>query len=118
MLKKERKDVKMHNQGFISLSEYGEEKPIKSNLSLHLGEIFITVNAQNILTDSDISSALNRHKSGDWGELCKEDCMVNEDALKEHERIMSVYTSSNGKKFWIITEADRSCTTILMPEDY
>ena len=104
-------------QGFMSLSDY-EDKPIKSNLPLPLGKTVITANAKSVLTDSDISSALTRHQSGDWGELCEEDRMVNEYALKNGERIMSVYTSSNGKKFWVITEADRSCTTVLMPEDY
>ena len=104
-------------QGFMSLSDY-EDKPAKSNLPLPLGRTVITANAQNVLTDSDISGALSRHQSGDWGELCEEDRTVNEYALKNGERIMSVYTSSRGKKFWIITEADRSCTTVLMPEDY
>ena len=104
-------------QGFMSLSDY-EDKPAKSNLPLPLGRTVITANAQSVLTDSDISGALTRHQSGDWGELCEEDRMVNKEALKSGERIMSVYTSSNGKKFWVITEADRSCTTVLMPEDY
>lgn len=105
-------------QGFLSLSDYEEEKPAKSNLPLPLGRTVITTNAQNVLTDSDIANALNRHQSGDWGELCEEDKQVNEDALKDGERIMSVYKSSVGKKFWVITESDRSCTTVLMPEDY
>lgn len=105
-------------QGFLSLSDYEEEKPAKSNLPLPLGRTVITANAQNVLTDSDIANALNRHQSGDWGELCEEDKQVNEDALKNGEQIMSVYISNSGKKFWVITEADRSCTTVLMPEDY
>lgn len=105
-------------QGFLSLSDYEEEKPVKSNLPLPLGRTVITANAQNVLTASDIANALDRHQSGDWGELCEEDKQVNEDALKNCERIMSVYKSSGGQKFWVITEADRSCTTVLMPEDY
>lgn len=105
-------------QGFLSLSDYEEEKPVKSNLPLTLGRTVITANAKNILSDSDIATALSRHQSGDWGELCEEDREVNEDALENGFRIMSVYTSKNGIKFWIITEADRSCTTVLMPEDY
>lgn len=72
----------------------------------------------SILTDLDISNALNRHQSGDWGELCEEDKQVNEKALKDGDRILSVYISSGGKRFWVITEADRSSTTVLMPEDY
>lgn len=105
-------------QGFLSLSDYEEEKPVKSNLPLPLGRTVITANAKNILADSDIENALNRHQSGDWGELCQEDKQVNEDALNDGDRILSVYISSGGKRFWVITEADRSCTTVLMPEDY
>ena len=105
-------------QGFLSLSDYEEEKPAKSNLPLTLGRMVVTANAKNILSDSDIATALSRHQSGDWGELCEEDREVNEDALENGFRIMSVYTSKNGIKFWVITEADRSCTTVLMPEDY
>lgn len=105
-------------QGFLSLSDYEEEKPVKSNLPLPLGRTVITANAKNILADSDIENALNRHQSGDWGELCEEDKQVNEDALKDGDQILSVYISSGGKRFWVITEADRSCTTVLMPEDY
>ena len=106
------------SQGFLSLSDYEEEKPVKSDLPLSLGRTVITTNAQNVLTDSDIDNALNRHQYGDWGELCEEDRQVNEDALKDGNRILSVYISSGGKRFWVITEADRSCTTVLMPEDY
>lgn len=105
-------------QGFLSLSDYEEEKPAKSNLPLTLGKTVITANAKNILSDLDIATALSRHQSGDWGELCEEDREVNEDALENGFRIMSVYKSENGIKFWVITEADRSCTTVLMPEDY
>ncbi|MBD5114609.1 MAG: hypothetical protein HDT46_05305 [Ruminococcaceae bacterium] len=105
-------------QGFMSLSDYEEEKPVKSNLPLTLGRTVITANVKNILSDLDIATALSRHQSGDWGELCDEDREVNEDALENGFRIMSVYTSKNGTKFWVITEADRSCTTVLMPEDY
>lgn len=105
-------------QGFLSLSDYEEEKPVKSNLPLPLGKTVITANAKNVLTDSDIENALNRHQFGDWGELCEEDKQVNEEALKDGDRILSVYISSGGKRFWVITEADRSCTTVLMPEDY
>ena len=105
-------------QGFLSLSDYEEEKPAKSNLPLTLGKVVITANARNILTDLDINKALERHQSGDWGELCDEDKRANEDALKNGDRILSVYKSSNGKKFWIITESDRQYTTVLMPEDY
>lgn len=60
-----------------------------------------------------------RHICGDWGDLCDEDKEVNEDALVNGGRLMSSYTFENtGEKIWIITEADRSITTILFPSDY
>lgn len=105
-------------QGFLSLSDYDAEKPVKGNLPFPLGRTVITANAQKALSDRDIQNALNRHQSGDWGELCEEDKKINEEALKEGEQILSVYTSAEGKRFWVITEADRSCTTVLMLEDY
>ena len=61
---------------------------------------------------------IHRHSIGDWGELDDEDKAENELSLKEGFRILSSYTDRNGTKFWIITEADRSSTTVLLPEDY
>ncbi|MCM1224336.1 MAG: hypothetical protein NC548_58775, partial [Lachnospiraceae bacterium] len=61
---------------------------------------------------------LARHQSGDWGEVSKSDWMANNNALKSGGRILSAYTANGGKTFWIITEADRSHTTVLMPDDY
>jgi len=58
-----------------------------------------------------------RHLSGDWGKLCFEDWHANETALRDGERIMSVYEIDD-KTIWVITEWDRSVTTILFPEDY
>lgn len=67
---------------------------------------------------ADIRCGLMRHSKGDWGEVGKEDWQENEVALSEGLRLFSVFRSKNGKKFWIITEADRSVTTILLPEEY
>jgi len=83
-----------------------------------LGEIVIT---QNVLATVDIITAYEateRHKNGDWGDLCDEDKQRNDEALKHGDRLLSVYRNENGTKFWIITEYDRSVTTILLPEDY
>ena len=63
-------------------------------------------------------SALARHLQGDWGEVDKEDWQANEVALVEGERILSVYHSSTGVKLYVMTEHDRSVTTILLPSDY
>jgi len=62
--------------------------------------------------------ALQRHVAGDWGELDEEDKKANDGALQTGERLLSAYQSATGTKFWIITEADRSVTTVLLPEDY
>jgi hypothetical protein len=70
------------------------------------------------LTDEDVDIALARHQSGDWGEVCESDWKTNDDAIKNGFRVLSVYTGADDDKFWIITEADRSYTTVLMPSDY
>jgi len=61
---------------------------------------------------------LDRHARGDWGELPPEDAKANNRALKDGERLLSSYPLADGVKVWIITEWDRSYTTLLMPEDY
>ena len=72
-----------------------------------------------VLSSLDIAGALYRHQHGDWGEVGKADWQANERALKQGGRLLSVYkTAGNGTKFWIITERDRSLTTVLLPEDY
>jgi len=78
----------------------------------------VTANASNILTDEDIDTALARHESGDWGNVTDSDRRANDAAVKNGERILSVYKSADGEKFWIITEWDRSATTVLLPDDY
>ncbi|WP_253252288.1 hypothetical protein, partial [Comamonas thiooxydans] len=59
-----------------------------------------------------------RHVSGDWGDICAEDRQSNADALQYGYRLMSVYVISKAERLWIITEADRSSTTLLLPEEY
>ena len=61
---------------------------------------------------------LSRHLSGDWGELCEEDKQTNQEALEQGLRLLSAYRTTAGSKLWIITEADRSVTTLLLPEEY
>ncbi len=61
---------------------------------------------------------LNRHALGDWGDLDAEDIQANYEALTDGDRLLSLYQFEDGFKVWIITEADRSATTILLPEDY
>ena len=83
-----------------------------------LGQIVATPNALSQLTHEDTLRGIQRHQAGDCGDVSDEDRQENELSLKEGFRLFSVYHAANGVKFWIITEADRSATTILMPEDY
>jgi hypothetical protein len=70
------------------------------------------------LQQPDILTGLQRHQAGDWGDMDEDDRQANNCALTDGSRLFSVYHSANGVKFWIITEADRSVTTVLLPEDY
>jgi len=84
-----------------------------------LGNLVITANANTVLDSTDIQIALGRHITCDWGELCDEDWKLNDSAvIYNNDRLFSAYVDSNDRKFWIITEADRSCTTLMLPEDY
>lgn len=83
-----------------------------------LGILLITPQAQAELDPSDQLTGVRRHASGDWGELSDEDRQENQLSLQEGFRLLSAYTSRGGVKFWIITEADRSATTVLLPSDY
>ena len=56
--------------------------------------------------------------NGDWGELSESDRQANEHALKHDLRVLSAYTLRTGERIWIITEGDRSVTTILLPSEY
>ena len=83
-----------------------------------LGRIVTTPNADENLDPADVLSALARHARGDWGDVPAEDRAENELSLREGFRLLSAYEDRKGTKFWIITEADRSATTVLLPEDY
>ena len=66
---------------------------------------------------------LQRHLNGDWGDLCDEDRMPNDQALVDGSRLLSAYRLADGTKIWLITEAigengRRECTTFLLPEEY
>ena len=83
-----------------------------------LGHIVATPNALTRLAQDDILAAIQRHQPGDWGDVPEEDRQENELSLQQGLRLLSAYSSAQGVKFWIITEADRSVTTVLLPEDY
>ena len=82
------------------------------------GQIVITRGALDELAEQDVRRGLARHISGDWGELDEEDWKANDAALEHGGRLLSRYITPSGTTFWIITEHDRSVTTILLPDEY
>lgn len=85
-----------------------------------LGQIVATPGALEALNEARQSPVefLARHARGDWGEVCAEDKALNDEAVKDGSRILSAYRTKVGVKLWVITEADRSSTCILLPDEY
>jgi hypothetical protein len=85
-----------------------------------LGQVVSTPGALKALNETGQSpmTFLDRHVSGDWGDLDAEDRQENELSLIEGCRILSAYHLADGTKIWIITEADRSSTCVLLPDEY
>ena len=85
-----------------------------------IGKLVATPGVIEALADSRQSPMefVARHLRGDWGDCCQEDRQANEDALLNGERLLSVYQTAKGVKIWLITEADRSSTCLLLPEEY
>jgi hypothetical protein len=85
-----------------------------------LGQIVATPGAIDALIRAHQSAHdfLDRHREGDWGDLQNEDKAENEYSLEHCFRILSSYTTSAGEELCVITEADRSATTLLLPEEY
>jgi len=84
---------------------------------IELGRVVITRGAMATLKEANVHDALRRHESCDWGTLCDEDREANDLAVREKLRLVSVYYSDE-TKFYVITEWDRSATTVLLPEEY
>jgi len=89
-----------------------------------LGQLVFTRGVNDKVADSGdfakfVLGSLKRHAIGDWGDMCQEDKAENELALRQGRlRLFSAYEAEGLTKIWIITEADRSATTILFPEEY
>ncbi len=83
-----------------------------------MGRTVITPAAAAEIPPEEVLRALDKHGRGEWGNLDEADLNENEFSLKNGFRLLSAYQTENGTKFWIITEADRSVTTILLPGDY
>jgi hypothetical protein len=85
-----------------------------------LGSTYITPGARDALAEAGQGARafLARHVTGDWGDVACDDKRENEFSLDKHLRIFSAYHTTEGVKVWIITEADRSATTIHLPGEY
>jgi hypothetical protein len=94
------------------------------NISMHpkfeLGQIVATLGAIEALQDAgqDPSFFLDQHIVGNWGTVGQDDWKLNDEALKAGERLLSAYTTLKGVRIWLITEADRSSTCLLLPKEY
>ena len=97
--------------------------PPEKMRGLNFGQIAFTpgvlnlIQAEGLDIDETLSEMLTRHSLGDWGEVCAEDKKENDRAAVHGDRVLSAYTFVT-RKFWVITEWDRSVTTVLLPEEY
>lgn len=93
---------------------------VATTTKFNLGQVLATPGALEALEEAATrpSALLMRHQSGDWGDVPPEDAAENELSLIQGFRILSAYTLSTGVRMWIITEADRSATTLLLPSEY
>ena len=93
---------------------------IKKQRVFNLGQILATPGALAALQKAgqEPSDFLGRHVACDWGDLSDEDQKENNYSLENGFRLLSSYRTNAGDKLWIITEADRSATTLLLPEEY
>jgi len=92
-------------------------------VAINMGRLLMTRGVNDLVAEDEafakfVMSSLTRHRSGDWGNLTDEDKQENELSLKAGYRLLSAYESEGLPKIWIITEADRSATTILFPDEY
>ena len=104
------------NEGHVMIAERNENE--NEEVRVPLGQVVATANASRTLPQDEIIAALQRHAAGDWGDVDQEDRESNDKAIQHGDRLLSVYHATDGTKFWIITEWDRSVTTVLLPEDY
>jgi hypothetical protein len=102
----------MQNQDTITKSQ--------NKVLFPLGRTVLTIGAEETLEQSNQQpfEFLAKHQSGDWGIVGEDDRKENEFSLVNGFRLLSAYKTANGKKLWVITEADRSVTTILLPSEY
>ena len=83
-----------------------------------MGRLLATPGVLETVSRDEIFIALGRHLKGDWGDVSNTDKRSNNESLKDGSRLLSVYHAQDDLTFWIITEADRSATTVLLPSEY
>jgi hypothetical protein len=83
-------------------------------------EVYLTIGSREALNESNQSANefLAKHQAGNWGDVCEEDAEENDFSVRKGFRILSAYRTDKGEKLWVITEADRSSTTCLLPSEY
>ena len=88
-------------------------------VSLPLGHVVATPGALEVVRDHglDVVGLLHRHRAGDWGAVSDHGARANDRAVEGGTRVLSAYETPGGR-LWILTEADRSATTVLLPSDY
>jgi len=89
-----------------------------NSTTLEVGKLFVTPGVQRSISCDDLLTAIRRHHAHDWGEVGQHDWQANDESLQRGGRLLSTYDSKDGVRFWIITEACRTMTTILLPNEY
>lgn len=100
--------------------EFNKNSSREQPIRFPLGQIVATPGALDLLdrTATNALSLLQRHQHGDWGSVPEDDARANAEAVALGFRILSSYTLGDGERIWLITEADRSVTTLLLPAEY
>jgi hypothetical protein len=101
-------------------AEAKPDDPFGGECRFPLGRLLMTPGVQEALhrTGQSPIALLLRHSQGDWGEVAEEDRAANERALRDGSRLLSSYRLADDTTIWIVTEADRSATVLLLPEEY
>jgi hypothetical protein len=111
--------MELASPGFVLWkSHMSNMRPPGASPVLPLGRLVVTSGAFGSLSANDINAAVDRHARGDWGELDEAARKQNDELVKRGGTVASIYLGSNGVKFYVLTEADRSVTTVLLPMEY
>ncbi len=107
------------------MTEDNHETEQAKPLLFELGQLYVTRGIQALMDEQglDVSPYIARHQTGDWGEVCAEDAAENQLSLETGFRILSAYSFTSDidgqtYKLWVLTESDRSVTTVLQPSEY